>query len=591
MHDRPASAAPALETRRFGAVAFADIVGYTVLMGAAPDVAHAAWMRLLHDSLRPLAVQHGSRFLKSTGDGVAAEFSSAGDALDWARGVHAAARDADRPDCPPIAFRIGIDQGEIIVTAEDIYGACVNVAARLQEHAPPGGIALSDAVRAALAADAQDSLQPIGTTRLRNIALPVDVFLDVPATPPRVPRRAPLLGTPSVAVMPFESLGADATESYFAEGIIADIVTSLAALRDLSVIARGATLGWGAGRHDPTVVGRMLGVRYMLSGTVRRGGGGLRLTALLRETNEGDTIWNDRYDIAEREVFACQDDIVARAVAGIAPSIRAAELRRALRQKPDSLTAYDHTLRAMHALDGLERGRFAEAEQHLAAAMREDPGYAMPAAWSAQWHSLAVGQAWSSDPVRDTQAVNAMAARAVALDPRNALGHAISGHYRAYHQRDPESALPCFDRALSVAPSHALSWTLRSASLSYLGRAQEALAAARRGFALSPQGADRYYFQFFVGLAEHGCGNHEAAVRSMRLSLRESPGFTSAHRILVAALGALGAQEEARAVAAEMMRFEPHFRLGRYAEERQPFVDPTLGRQLLDALRGAGVPD
>lgn len=591
MPDPLASAAPAPETRRSGAVAFADIVGYTILMGVAPDAAHAAWMRFLRDRLRPLAAAHGVRFLKSTGDGVGAEFPSADAALAWARAVQAAALAADRPEEPPIAFRIAIDIGEIIVTPEDIYGACVNVAARLQEHAPPGGIALTAAARDALTDPAAAMLEPIGTTRLRNIAAPVAMFLESPAVPPRVPRRAPLLGTPSVAVMPFESIGEDAAEGYFAEGIIADIVTSLSGLHDLSVIARGATLGWGAGRHDPCVVGRMLGVRYVLSGTVRRSAGGLRLTALLRETTEGDTLWSERYDIAVQEVFACQDDIVARAVAGIAPSIRAAELRRALRQAPDSLTAYDHTLRAMHALDGLHRARFADAEQHLTAAMREDPGYAMPAAWSAQWHSLAVGQGWSSDPARDTRSVSAMAARAIALDPRNALGHAISGHYRAYHQRDPESALPCFDRALAAAPSHALSWTLRSASLSYLGRAQEALAAAQRGFALSPSGADRYYFQFFVGLAEHCCGNHAAAVRSMRLSLMESPGFTSAHRILVAALHAMGEQEEAREVAGAMLRYEPHFRLGRYAGERQPFVDDALGKQLLHALRSAGVPD
>jgi adenylate cyclase len=222
--------------------------------------------------------------------------------------------------------------------------------------------------------------------------------------------------------------------------------------------------------------------------------------------------------------------------------------------------------------------------------MREDPAYAMAAAWAAQWHSLAVGQAWSNDPAQDAAAVNDLATRAIQLDPRNALGHAISGHFRAYHQRDPESALPCFDRALEVGPSHALSWTLCSASLSYLGRAEEALAAARRGFSLSPQGPDRYYFQFFVGLAEHCSGNHAAAVRSMRLSLMESPGFTSAHRILVAALEAQGDRPAARIAAADMMRYEPHFRVANYAAERQPFVDGELRHQLLAALGAAGVP-
>ena len=574
--------------RRVSAVAFADVVGYTILMGTTPEAAHEVWMQFLHSHIRPLALDHGCHFLKSTGDGVAAEFATADAAMAWARAVLDHAQVADRPDHPPIAFRIGIDMGEVVATSDDIYGACVNIAARLQEHAPPGGIAITARARAALTEPA--ALHDIALLRLRNIGEPVHAFLHVPTLPPRVPRRSPLLGVPSIAVMPFENLGSDPGDMYFAEGIIEDIILSLGALHDILVIARGATLGWGGGRHDPCVVGRILGVRYVMSGTLQHAGGGLRLTVALRETSEGDAIWTDKFDIATRELFALQDEIVARAVAGIAPSIRATELRRALRQAPDSLTAYDHTLRAMHALDGLQRERFAAAEQHLNAAMQEDPGYSMPAAWAAQWHSLAIGQAWSSNPDLDSAAVTALATRSIQLDPRNPLGHAMSGHYRAYHQRDPQSALPFFDRALEVGPSHALSWTLRSASLSYLGRAEEALAAARRGFSLSPRGPDGYYFQFFVGLAEFCSGNYAAAASSMRLSLRESPGFTSAHRILVATLGAQGDREGASQVAADMMRYEPKFRLAHYAAERQPFVDGDLRHQLLGALSAAGVP-
>lgn len=574
--------------RRDSAVAFVDIVGYTILMGIAPEATHEAWMRFLEDSLRPLAQQHGCLFLKSTGDGVAAEFATVEAAIAWAQALHQNAQVADEPDRPPITFRVGVDIGEVLATPEDIYGGCVNLAARLQEHAPPGGIAITEAARAALSD--QTGWQDIGQVRLRNIMTPVAAFVIAPAIPPRVPRRPPLLGHPSIAVMPFDSPDTALEDVYFAEGIIEDIVLSLGALHDIMVIARGATLGWGSSRHDPVVIGRVLGVRYVMSGSLRQSGDGLRLTVALRETSEGDAIWSDRYDISTRELFALQDEIVARAVAGIAPNIRAAELRRALRQAPNSLSAYDHTLRAMHALDGLQRERFADAERHLGEAMREDPAYAMAAAWAAQWHSLAVGQAWSNDPVQDAAAVNDLATRAIQLDPRNALGHAIGGHYRAYHQRDPQSALPFFDRALEAGPSHALSWTLRSASLSYLGRAEEALAAARRGFSLSPQGPDRYYFQFFVGLAEHCSGNHAAAVRSMRLSLMESPGFTSAHRILVAALEAQGDRPAACIAAADMMRYEPHFRVANYAAERQPFVDGELRHQLLAALGAAGVP-
>ncbi|WP_439595615.1 adenylate/guanylate cyclase domain-containing protein [Falsiroseomonas sp.] len=576
------------EGPRACAVAVADMVGYTILMEVAPAATHSAWMRLLTGTLRPLAEAWGCRFLKSTGDGVTVEFAEALAAQGWALAVQQAVQAQDRPEAPPIAFRIGLDAGRVVTEGEDIYGACVNIATRLQEHAPPGGLAMTEAVRAAL--DPDPGLVPIGPLSLRNIATPVEAFIRHPATPPRVPRRSPPAGRPSIAVMPFEGAAAGDVEAYFADGIVDDIVLSLAALRDLSVIARGATLGWRAGPHDPCAIGRILGVRFVLTGSVKRAGGGLRLAARLAETEGGEEIWQDRFEVAERDIFALQDELAARAVAGIAPSIRAAELRRALRKPPGSLTSYDHTLRAMHALDGLQRARFETAEHHLTAAMREDPAYAVPAAWAAQWHSLAVGQAWSRDPAADAASVQALAARAVQLDPNNALGHAISGHYRAYHLRDPASALPHLDRAVQVGPGHALAWALRSASLSYLGRAAEALPAAQHGYALSPLGADRYYFQFFVGLAQHVSGDHAGAVRSMRLSLADSPGFTSAHRILIAALDALGDAAAARGAAAQMLACEPGFRVSRYAAERQPFADPALADQLLGALSRSGVP-
>jgi len=275
----------------------------------------------------------------------------------------------------------------------------------------------------------------------------------------------------------------------------------------------------------------------------------------------------------------------------VVPSVRAAELRRALRRRPDSLTAYDFTLRGMYNLDGLRRETFSEAGSQLRRAIAEDPGYSMPVAWAAQWHSLAVGQAWSEAPEEDAERAGQMAARAIHLDPRNALGFAIAGHHRAYHLRDPASALAFFDSALAACPSHALSWTLRSASLSYLGRGAEALECARRGFGLSPYGPHRYYFQFFVGLAHFALGNDAEAVRWMELSLRDSPGFTSAHRILMAALGGVGKIEDARMIAQQMMFCEPQFRLSRYENERAPFVDAELRHKLLSRMRSAGVPD
>ena len=573
----------------YSAVVAADIVGYSILMGTLGEITHARWMGLLNATLRPLARQYGCSFLKSTGDGVVATFPTAADAFAWARAVQRIANASDVAPSPPIAFRVAIHCGELVATDDDIYGVAVNIVSRLQEIAPPGGIAVS---RTAVE-DIPDraSLRHLGAIELRHIEGPVETFVWDPPKPVRIPKLRPSSGVPSLAVLPLVNLGGNDDDLYFASGILEDVVVSLGALRELIVLARSATLGWPSSLYDPQIVGRMLGVRYSLSGSVRRGGGGIRITVDLRETEEGDSIWNDRIEATDAELFDVQDEIVSRVVTGVVPSVRAAELRRALRRRPDSLTSYDFTLRGMYNLDGLRRETFSEAGSQLRRAIAEDPGYAMPVAWAAQWHSLAVGQAWSDSPEEDALRAGQMAAHAMQLDPRNALGFAIAGHHRAYHLRDPATALPFFDAALQICPSHAVSWTLRSASLSYLGRAEEALDAARRGFTLSPYGPHRYYFQFFVGLAHFASGDDAEATRWMKLSLRESPGFTSAHRILMAALVGLGDVAEAQTIAAQMMSCEPLFRLSRYENERAPFVDAELRTKLLSRMRIAGVPD
>lgn len=569
-------------------MAFADIVGYTVLMSVDPERTHARWMDLLHGTLRPLARARGSRIVKSTGDGMLADFGKVADALAWAKAVHAHVAATDRPDLPPIAFRIAIAFGDIDATDDDLYGPCVNIAARLQEHAPPGGIALTAEARAALGAP--PPLEPLGPLVLRNIATPVDAFVGMPATPPRVPQRRPPTGMPSVAVMPFE-LPHGSNDQYLSDGVIEDIVLSLGALPDLSVTARGATLAWGPGRHDPAMIGRVLGVRYVLSGALRRAPGRMRLAVALRETSEGDSLWSERYDIPDDDLFDVQDEIVTRVVGGLAPSIRSAELRRALRTPPGSLTAYDHTLRGMHELDTLRGQGFAVARQQFDHAMATDPGYAAPVAWASRWHSFAYSQGWSRDPARDRELWGEAAARAIALDPANAMAHAMAGHFRARVLHDPQGALADYDRALARNPNYAPALSLKSGALSYLGRGPDALALAERALALSPRGPERFYYLCFVGMAHLACGDNDTAAHWLRQTIAENPDLNAAHRFLIAALHGAGRGDDARAAAAVLRAREPEFRVSAYVDGRQPFTDAALAAQLIGALRAAGLPD
>jgi adenylate cyclase len=260
----------------------------------------------------------------------------------------------------------------------------------------------------------------------------------------------------------------DEASCYFANGMIEDIVLSLGALSDLAVTARSATIG------------RVPGVRHVLTGTLRKGNDRLLLTSDLRDCTEGEVLWSDRFETGLPDLFAVQDEMVGRVVGGIAPSIRAAELRKAPRTAPSDLTAYDHTLRGMHALDALRRDTFDDARDHMHQAIRRDPGFAAPVSWASRWRSFAFSQAWSANPRRELEPWGSMAAKAVELDPRNAMGHVMFGHHQARALHDPQGALAHDDRALAVCPNNASALSLKSGALSYLGRGDEALPLAER---------------------------------------------------------------------------------------------------------------
>ena len=435
--NRGEDAGRALVTARPAAVAFADIVGYSILMATEERRTHARWMALLRTLIQPITTVHCGRVVDLRGDGVLAEFATAADALRWALDLQRAMLDHNRTaaETPHIVLRIGLHVGEVLAQERNIFGDAVNIAARLQEQAQPGGIALSqpvlDQADAGLAG-AVASARDLGLLELKNIARPIrihaiDTYAQRVALP--LPRPSPH-ALPSIAVLPLHNLGGDPADDYLADGVVEDIVVSLAALRELFVIARTSTLVFRGAEPDPRQLGRALGVRYVLMGSIRRRGAGLRISVQLCETQGGGTLWGDRIDAGAEQLFEVQDAIVRRVVAGIAPNVRSAELARAMRQRPESFTAYDHTLKALAGIHSLFRDVFDQARDHLAAAMTEDPDFAMPVAWAARWHGLRVGQGWSPDPAQDARAASALAQRAIELDPQNALALATYGHLR-----------------------------------------------------------------------------------------------------------------------------------------------------------------
>jgi adenylate cyclase len=262
-----------------------------------------------------------------------------------------------------------------------------------------------------------------------------------------------------------------------------------------------------------------------------------------------------------------------------------------MRKKPENFNAYDHTLRGLHIINSLDINSFLQAREFLNKAMEEDPNFAMPVAWAARWHSLYVGQGWSSDPAQDAAKATELAIRAIELDGQNALALATYGHLKSYLFHDYDSALSYFDRALAACPNHSLAWLLSSGTLSYVGRGEQAVRHAEHALQLSPLDRSLFYYYTFLNLAHYGYGSYEEAVKWGKMSISENPQYTANHRILAAALVALGRVEEARKVAAQLMQLEPEFHIGVWGRTRLPFRDREVSAKYMERLREAGLPD
>ena len=578
--------------RRLAAIAFADIVGYSILMARDETRTHQRWMAILNNVLHPQAALHRGRIVKSTGDGVLAEFPSAFDAVQWAADVQRAVQVQDAGDgLPLIALRIAVHVGDIITTDFDVFGDGVNLAARLQEHAPGGGIVVSEAVHNLVRGSVGTAMRDLGPLELKNFEYPVRAFaLDIADHHIEVPHIQPVGRLPSIAVLPLENIGGNPADDYFCDGCVEDITLSLAGLHELMVISRGSTLAYRGRRSDPREVGRMFGVRYVLSGSLRRSERQVRISVELCDSQTGATLWGEKSEVEPSELFDVQDRIVRKIVGGIAPNVRAAELRNAMRKRPENFSAYDCTLRALHIMHSLDKNTFMQARDYLEKAMAEDPEFAMPIAWAARWYGLWLGQSWSVDPAADRAKALELAAKAIELDGQNALALATYGHLKAYLSHDYDSALVYFDRALAACPSHSLAWLLSSPTLSYIGRGEQAVRHAEHALRLSPLDRSLFYYYGLLGLAYYAIGNYAEAVKWASMGANESPRHTANLRYLAAGLAALGRIEEAREAGRKYLEMDPAFRLSTFERTLQPFQVSELKEKHIEHLSKAGLP-
>ena len=580
--------------RRLAAILAADVAGYSRLMERDEAGTLARLKAHRGELVDPLVVGHRGRVVKLMGDGALVEFASAVDAVECAAAIQEgmAGRETDVPEAERVRFRIGVNLGDVIVEGDgDLYGDGVNVAARLEQLAEPGGIVVSGTAFDHLRGGLGRAFAPLGEQRLKNIERPVRAYRMVlgGGDDSRRPERPalPLPDRPSLAVLPFDNLSGDPEQGYFADGMVEDIIAGLSRIKWLFVVARNSSFTYEGRTVDVKRVGRELGVRYLLQGSLRKSGDRVRISAQMIEAETGGHLWAERYDRPLDDIFALQDEITLSVVGAIEPSLRRVEVERVKRMRPDSLDAHDLVLRSQPDVYSGVPERVTEALVLLERALALDPAYALAHAFAAMCHHCLFLRAGLREQSLAASMRHAQAAIAHGQD--DALALTFAGFSIGMDGHDHAAAFAAFEAALAVSPSSAVPYILGSVVLAWTGQAERAIEWGERAMRLSP--FDPWAFAAFhsLTLGHFHRGRYEEAANAAHKAVQSNPGHSISHMLLAAALAKLGRLEEAKAAAARVLERQPAFRYSRQFSG----VDcaPALAASLSEALRVTGLPE
>jgi TolB-like protein/class 3 adenylate cyclase/Flp pilus assembly protein TadD len=542
--------------RRLAAILAADVAGYSRLMGADEEGTHERLKGLRRELADPKIKEHRGRIVKTTGDGLLIEFASVVDAVRCAVEVQRemAERNADVSPDRRIEFRMGINLGDIIKDGRDIYGDGVNVAARLEALAEPGGICVSRVVRDQVRDKLAFSFEDMGEQQVKNIARPVRVHrivLGEGAGPSEATAGGavnPLLALPdkpSIAVLPFQNMSGDPEQEYFVDGMVEEIITALSRIRWLFVIARNSSFTYKGQAVDVKRVGRELGVRYVLEGSVRKGGNRVRITAQLIDALTDAHLWADRFDGSLEDVFKLQDEVASSVAGVIEPALQAAEIRRSAERPTSDLTAYDLYLRALPLYESGEKNQTIEALELLGRAIGRDPRYSLALALAAQCHAHLHVSGWTDDPeLHRRRAVDlAQCALRGAGDDPNTLGRAA--HALGYSGGDLGAATALVDRCLELNPSYASGWINSGWLRLWAGQPDLAIEHLETGLRLNPR--DRHHGAVMgIGVGHFFARRLENAAAMLLRSLQERPNWVPTYRFLASCYAHMGRLDEAR---------------------------------------------
>ena len=548
--------------RKLTAILSMDVVGYSRLMGADEAGTLSALKAHRKELIEPEIAEHHGRIVGTAGDSVLVEFASVVDAVECAVDVQMgmAGRNAKVPEERRMEFRAGINLGDVIVEGDDIYGEGVNVAARLQALAEPGGVSVSGKVYDEVKNKVDLGYEYLGEQKVKNIAEPVRTYR-VQIAPKglgsALQSAPPLPDKPSIAVLPFENMSGDPEQEYFVDGIAEDIITELSRYRWLFVIARNTSFTFKGRAVDVKDVARELGVRYVMEGSVRKAGERVRISAQLIDATTGSHIWAERYDRDLADVFQVQDEITERVVGAIQPELISAEVRRAQRKPPENLDAWDYAVRGRWHVLRLAKEDNGEAQRLLSKALDLDHNCVPALAFLAYSYFVDVLFGWSEAPGDSLSKGKDLAQRAGNLDADDPWVQCALG-LSQFVSKAPDKAIAHYEKAIDLNPSFALGYGYLGLQLAFAGQPEAAIEAGNNAIRLSPRDPELFHFLVAIATAHFVAGRYEEAVAWARKSILERPQVPGPQRLLSTSLAHLGRIAEAKEVLEGVLRITPH---------------------------------
>ena len=557
------------------------------------------------ERFEPTLARHGGRLVKLTGDGALAEFPSAVDALGAAIEFQQAMTEAnqDQPEDTAMVFRIGLHLGDLIVDGDDLYGDGVNVAARLEAEAPAGGILISGNVHDAVAGRLKATFEDLGELMLKNIERPVRAWRalwsasDWPAIgatmPPVKDKLLALPDKPSIAVLPFQNMSGDPEQEYFADGMVEDIITALSRFKSLFVIARNSSFTYKGKAVDVRQVGRELGVRYVLEGSVRKAGGKVRITGQLIDSESGAHLWADRFDGSLEDVFALQDQVTTSVVGAIAPKIEQAEIDRAQRKPIENLDAYDCFLRGMAALSSMNmpsKESWINAQRLFYRAIELAPAFPTAYAMAARTYTALRQNGWEADKAVAESETRRLVSHVAAIGKDDAQALCWAGHAMVTVCQDRAVGADLIDQGLAINQNLAVGWQLRALMSVFQGDYEAAREQAMRAMRLSPLDPEAFRSEQAMTAASVNLGRYDEAVSWAKKVELHNPSFLYGSYAAAAANALAGNADEARRLVARILERDPAMTVSSFMRSR-PGGLARPADKVIEGLRLAGLPE